>query len=332
MKNKKFTLYWILALAGIILISAYPLYMGIRVISDMIRDGYVLKTNYPKYIIPYTPISFAVILGVLLLPLFIKLFKKFAVLGGSALSVAAFFGSELLFERMVVVSEFDFKMYPERKVMLQDWQMYMCASYSDAVKTYRPLTPVEILMGEYSPAFKLHFYLISVVLILAVLNCVYGFAQMIKTGDSRRKKALILQSISAAIFLGLCLLACFTAFFRDGNINVSPISAVLMILFFILLGVTVGIFAGSLLLNKKRPAALWVPTVLSTATTLVMYIGEMILLNWHLYRFGSGFFFAGLPGIILAPVDLLVILASGLITFLLMRLLIGRPSPEEAAK
>ena len=46
----------------------------------------------------------------------------------------------------------------------------------------------------------------------------------------------------------------------------------------------------------------------------------MILLHGHLYRFGTGFFFEGLPGIILAPVDTLVILASGAATFSLMRL------------
>lgn len=44
----------------------------------------------------------------------------------------------------------------------------------------------------------------------------------------------------------------------------------------------------------------------------------MILLHGNLYRFGEGFFFDGLPGIVLAPVDILVILLSGVFTFLLM--------------
>lgn len=45
-----------------------------------------------------------------------------------------------------------------------------------------------------------------------------------------------------------------------------------------------------------------------------MYIGEMVLLSGHLYRFGSGFLFEGLAGIVLAPFDILVIIASGCIT------------------
>jgi hypothetical protein len=45
-----------------------------------------------------------------------------------------------------------------------------------------------------------------------------------------------------------------------------------------------------------------------------MYLGEMILLSGHLYRFGSGFLFTGIAGIVLAPIDVLIIIASGSIT------------------
>lgn len=314
--KKRFTRFWLLSLVAVLAASFYPLMMGVRVISDMLRDGTVLKENYPKYVIPYTPIAVAVILGVLLLPLFIKLMKRFAVLGSSVLSVGTFFGLEYLFEKNVVVKT------AETVATLEDWQMYMCYQPPDGwgttVTVYKTHTAVEILMGEYNPAFKLHFYLISVVLILAILNCVYGFAQMARTGDRRKKKALVLQSVSAALFLGLCILACFTAFWRDGSIQVSPLSAVLMSVFFILLGVTVGIFLGSLLLKKRRMIGLWLPAAAAALTTLLMYVGEMILLHGHLYRFGAGLFFDGLPAIVLAPVDLIVILAAGIVTFSLM--------------
>lgn len=331
MKERKITRYWLLSLFGVLIASYYPLYMGISVIGDMIRDGTVMKENYPKYIIPYTPIAFAVILGVLLLPLIVKFIKWIPTVVASALSLGTFFGVELLFEDKVVVTSTE--TVTETVSRLADWQMYMCA-YPVPIKetitttATRTETPVDLLMGNYNPAFKMHFYMISIVLIIAILNSVYGFAHMIKTGDKRRKKALILQSICAVAFLGMCLLACFTAFWRDGNINVSPLSATLMSAFFILLGVTAGIFLGSLLLKSSRGVALWIPTILATVTTLLMYIGEMILLHAHLYRFGTGFFFDGLPGIVLAPVDIVVILATGLVTYILMRF-IGVRDPEE---
>lgn len=324
MKNKQFNRYYLFSCIGVLLASYYPLSMGVRVITDMILDGSVLKENYPKYIIPYTPIALAILIGVLIMPLCMKLFKRFSFAAGAVAATGAFFAIETLFEQKVVVKT------AETVAKLEDWQMYMCcrlpegwgdAVTTETVTTYRTQTAVDILMGNYNPAFKLHFYIISVVLIISMLNCLYGFGQMIKTGEKKRLKSLILQSICAFAFLGLCILACFTAFWRDGNIQVSPLSATLMTVFFVLLGVTVGVFVGSFLLDKQRFVSIWMPSIFASLITLLMYIGEMILLHGHLYRFGTGFIFNGIPGIVVAPVDLLIILTSGCITALIFTLL-----------
>ena len=319
MKCKSFNLYYLLSCIGVLIASYYPLSMGVRVITDMIVNGTVMKEDYPKYIIPYTPISIAVIVGVLLMPLCIKLFKKFALAIGACFSTAVFFVAELLFEQKVVVST------AETVTKLEDWQMFMCyippESFGETVTTYKTQTAVDILMGEYEPAFKLHFYIISVVLIITLLNCFYGFGQMIKSGEKKRLKSLILQSVCSLTFLGLCILACFTAFWRDGSIQVSALSAILMSAFFIVLGVTVGVFVGSFLLGKHKLVSVLTPSVVASAFTLLMYIGEMILLNGHLYSFGSGILFDSLPVIVCAPIDLIIILASGCITALIFTLL-----------
>lgn len=321
MKNKQFNRYCLLSCIGILIASYYPLSMGVRVISDMITNGSVAKENYPKYIIPYTPISIAIIIGVFLLPLCIKLFKKYAVAGGAIIATGIFFLFELLFEQKVVVSS------AETVTKLEDWQMYMCyvapEVLGETVTTYKTQTAVDILMGEYNPAFKLHFYIISIVLIATVLNCFYGFGQMIKTGEKKRLKSLILQSICSVSFLGLCILACFTAFGRDGSIQVSPLSAMLMTIFFVLFGVTVGVFVGSFLLGKRKLVSVWVPSVVASAMTFLMYIGEMILLNGHLYKLGTGIIFDSISGIAFTPIDLLVIVVSGGITALIFALLNG---------
>ena len=322
MRNKRFNRYYLLACLGVLLASFYPLWMGVRVIADIIMDSTVMKENYPKYIIPYTPISIAILVFVGLMPVCMGKCKKHAfwvaVIGAAAL----FFGIELLFEQKVVVSGV------ETVTKLENWQMSMCyippEGWGETVTTYKQHTAVEILMGEYNPAFKLHFYVISVALIAAVLNALYGFGAMIKSGDKSRVKALSLQSVCTVLFLGLCILACFTAFWRDGSIRVSPLSATLMVIFFILLGVTAGLFAGSFLLKKSRFTAIWIPGIIASAMTLLMYIGEMILLHGHLYIYGSGFLFESLPGIVLAPADLLVILASGGITAGICRILNGK--------
>lgn len=321
MTNKSFRRFYWLSCIGVFIASYYPLSMGVRVIADMVASGTVLKENYPKYVIPYTPISIAIILGVLLLPLCFKLLKRYALVGGALAATGVFFLSEFLLEQRVVVSS------AETVTKLEDWQMFMCyvppQGWGETVTTYRTQTAVDILMGEYNPAFKLHFYLISVVLIVAVLNCLYGFGQAIRSGEKKRVKSLILQSICAAVFLGLCILACFTAFWRDRSIRVSALSAVLMAIFFVLLGVTVGVFVGSFLLGKRKLLSVWLPSVVACTMTFLMYLGEMILLNGHLYRLGTGVLFEGIAEIVFAPVDLLIIAASGCLTALLSAFLNG---------
>lgn len=309
MENKTFRKYYLFSLLGVLLASCYPIYMGISVIVDMIRYGTVYAENYPKYIIPYTPIALALLVCVALIPVALKYFEKYALLFGTVISTVLFFVFEFILERAVTVTRTVTGIFST----LEDWQMFMCYVPPNSFEE-RTWTEVDVLMGEYSPAFKLHFYIISIVLIISILNCFYGFAKMIHTGDKSRRKSLVIQSVASGAFLGMCIWACFTAFYRNGDIQVSALSAALMGVFFVLFGVTVGIYIESFTLNKKPLLSVWLPSVSAAVVTLVMYIGEMILLSGHLYRFGDGFFFAGIPGIVLAPVDIVVILGSGVMT------------------
>ena len=312
MKDKKFRLYYIFSVLITFIISFYPLYMGVKVVGDMVTNGTVMKEDFPKYIIPYTPISLAIIIGVLLMPVIKGFIKKYSLAVVSAISMAVFFVSELLLESQVIVTA-------TRKTTLESWQMFMCYMPPEKYET-RTWTAVDVLMGDYSPAFKLHFYVIAIVLILAFLNCFYGFADIIITGNKRRLKALVLQAIATVTFLGLCIFACFTAFYRTGEITVSVISALLMCIFFIIFGVTMGIYTGSFLLNKRKSVVIGASVAVAMVITIIMYIGELILLNGHLYRFGIGLLFEGIGAIVLAPIDIMVICLSGLTTALILNI------------
>ena len=253
------------------------------------------------------------------MPILVEKLEKLALAAGTGVSLIVFFASELMLESMVTVT----RTVTGIVSSLEGWQMYMCYIPPDMFEE-RTWTEVDVLMGEYSPAFKLHFYVISVVLIISILNCFYGFAKMIVTGDTSRQKPLILQSVASAAFLGMCIWACFTAFYRNGDITVSPLSAVLMCVFFLLFGVTVGIYVASFTLGKKKLYSILIPSLSAAAVTLVMYIGEMELLSGNLYRFGNGAVFAAIPGIVLAPFDILVILTSGAVTAIMCVLLMSK--------
>ena len=305
-KQMKFRLYWLFTLLGTFAISAYPIYMGIKVLRSMAMYGFVPQKNYPKYIIPYTPVAIAVIVAVCLMPVLMKKLKKYSLLTASGVALVVFFVTEFLFEQKVIVNG-------TLSAKLERWQMFMCYVSPETYQT-RNWRAVDILIGEYSPTFKIHFYMISMVLILTILSCLYGFGQMVLTGTKKKQKALIVQSVGAALFLGLCIFACFTAFFRNGELLVSTLSAVLMGVFFSLLGVTVGTYVGSFFLGKKKGISVGIPAAVGAVTTLAMYIGEMCLLSGNLYLLGKGFWFESIPGIVLAPVDLLIILSAGIVT------------------
>lgn len=309
MNAKKYRVFYFLSLLGVIAASFYPILMGVRVISETLKNGAVPLESYPKYVIPYTPIALAVILGVALIPLFQKMTKKLDLLFGAVFSLAVFFVVERLMETKILVET-------QELVPLEGWQMSLCYVPPEQYKT-RVWEAVDVLLGGYSPAFKLHFYLISAVIIVSLLNCFYGFAKMIRREDHTRKAALIIQTVTSLAFLGMCVWACFTSFYRTGELTVPAVSAVLMAVFFALFGICAGVFVGSFTLGKNRALSMALPAVVSALGTLAMYAGEMILLSGNLYRFGNGFFFEELGKIVLAPIDLVIIAASGAITLMI---------------
>lgn len=319
MDNKTYRKFYICSLIGVIIGCFYPIYMGIRVVGTMMKYGFVPTEKYPKYVIPYTPIAIALILGVLMIPVFQKLSEKRGFLFGLIFSTIIFFIPERWLEVKVLIGQ--------QGYFLESWQMSMCAFNPELYST-RTWREVDVLLGGYSPAFKLHFYMISMVLIASLLNCFYGFAGMIRRGDYTRKKPLILQSVTSLSFLGMCIFACFTAFYRTGELLVAHKSAALMVIFFALLGITMGIFTASFTMGKKSVLSIWLPAFISVLTVVGMYIGEMILLHRNLYRFGNGFLFDSIGALVLAPVDLLVIVISGCITALICKL-VNPPPPSD---
>ena len=128
MKNKTFRWFYVLSLLGLLLASAWPLCMGVRVVRDMIVAGTVMGEDYPKYIIPYLPVALAVIIGVALMPLLIGYCRKCALLAASGVGVGVFLASELMLENWVIVTD-------TVMAKLESWQMYMCYVSPDMFET-----------------------------------------------------------------------------------------------------------------------------------------------------------------------------------------------------
>ena len=71
MNNQYFWRFYLVSLALAIGVSFYPIYMGVQVVRELLRNGAI-----PMVLFRIPPIAIAVILGVLLIPVFQKLSKR----------------------------------------------------------------------------------------------------------------------------------------------------------------------------------------------------------------------------------------------------------------
>lgn len=301
MKNK-YRAFYTLSLVIIILLSAYPIYMGTAAIVQYFQNGVMAAKEYPKYIIPYTPMCIAIIVSAVLLPLIYKLSKRFTLIIVSCTGVCLFFAGELYLEQIKVAEEY-------KSLPLDSWQYSLCVATPEVLKSIG-----EPIFAESNPAFKMHFYLIAIVIILSVISVLYGFMKMFKEDSYRKMKPLVVQTVCVTAFVGLCILACFTAFYRNGTLHISPLSAFLTGLFFVVFGVTFGTYFASHLYGKSQLLCVWVPAFIAMLTTMVMYIGELVLMDNRLFVFGSGRFFEPLGKVPFSVCDILIVLTSGIIT------------------
>lgn len=124
------------------------------------------------------------------------------------------------------------------------------------------------------PAFKMHFYLIALVIVLTVIGLLHGYTRMIREEDSARKRPLAAQTVCIAVFVSLCVLACFTAFYRNGTLYISPLSSWLTSLFFVVFGITFGVYVGSILYGRRTLLSIILPAVGAALITVAMYAGR----------------------------------------------------------
>ncbi len=299
MKSKVF---YRLSLIILILLSVYPIYMGIKVFIQYLQNGSMLAEEYPKYIIPYTPMCISIIVSAALLPSLYKLSKRFSLIIGSGIGIVLFFSGELFFEQIKVVEGYT-------EMPLSSWQFALCYATPEVLRAIG-----EPIYAENNPAFKVHFYLIAIVIILSVIGVLYGFMRMFQEGLYQKMKPLIVQTVCVTVFISLCILACFTAFYRNGTLYISPLSAFLTGLFFVVFGVTFGMYFAGHFYGKRKLLSIWIPSIIAILTTIAMYIGELVLMGGYLFVFGKGGFFMPLGIVSFSLCDLSIILISGIIT------------------
>jgi len=313
---------YFISLGAILVASVYPLYMGVQALLAYLRDGGIVAEHYPRYIIPFTPIALALIAAVALMPLLFKLFKGFAQLAASALGLGVFLGFEQMLERTIIIMESVPMLDTASGLPLEYWQLSLCRELTEAEAQQVVMTSVP---GTVSPLLKVHFYLIAILIVLSVIGVVYGFSRMIRNGEKARRVPLFAQLIAVAVFVGICVWACFTGFYRTGSLNVSALTAAMNTLFLVVFGMTAGTYTGTLLYRKKRWLARWLPAKVAVLATAAMYVGQLFVLDFQLYTIGATFPFRPILATPFSPFDFFIMLLSGALTWLVLWLI--RPKP-----
>lgn len=328
MINKKYKQFYFISLLVLFALSAYPLVNGTYMAYLSIANGAITPEQYAKYVVPYTAMCLAAILFAALQPLLFRA-GRLALPAGLAGAYGVFIALEQFFERiqvhttgMALIDTASLSTDQPQNIAattIDMWQASLCV--------VSPLTRGQAIaytsQDRYvyvmaNGTYKIHYYLIALILITMVCGLIYGIGRMLRSGDRSKSKALMLQGLSTALLLTLCVFANTTAFFRQAAAIQTPLASVLTCIFFIVLGTTVGCYAGSFLLRKRKSIGIGLPVLMAVAAVTLMYVGEAAMMDGNLYRFGAGWFFEPLPGLPPAPVDLLVIMLSGGVTWLIL--------------
>jgi hypothetical protein len=287
--------YWT-AFFILLILTAYPIAMGARIVVLQFMHGSIQPEDYANYVIPYTAVGLSILIPVILYPLLSKL-KRFSVPAASVLGSGLFLAVEFYIENVTLNS-------PEAQSTLQ-WQLASCIGTPAAMQAFQKL---------YDNTFKIHYFLISFTIILLVLGTVYSYGNVMFTKDRERKNMLRLQMVCIVLFIAFCIFANFTAFFRNAVDYLSPLSSLLTGAYFVILGLTFGSYLAGFLADRNKFVSVWLPAIAAFLVTSAMYYGEYKMLDGVLYRFGYSKFFQPLPYTVIAPADILVILASGALT------------------
>jgi len=323
--NKRF---YITSLAVLAVLSAYPLINGARMAYLSAVNGAIEPEQYAKYVVPYAAICISLLLYAALQPLFFKL-KRFAFPAGITTAYGVFFVVGRFFETMQI--RVTGMMLIDPATMAADvaassttadlWQSALCIASPNmwqGLPAYELSDRLVYVMGN--SAYKLHYYMISLLLITMVCGLIYSITKMIRINDPSQIKPVNLRGASTAALTALCIFANTTAFFRQPAPIQTPLASVLTGSFFIILGISAGLYVGSYMIRKGNKTGTYIPVSVAVCATVLMYVGEAVMMRGNLYRFGIGWFFDPLPAVVLAPVDVLIVLLSGAVTWLLIRL------------
>ncbi|MDR0271784.1 MAG: hypothetical protein LBI27_00500 [Clostridiales bacterium] len=165
--------------------------------------------------------------------------------------------------------------------------------------------PIMHVNLDISPAVKLHYYIFSIILILAMLN--FLFILIHNFSLSR----LLVHAITGAAYLSSVLAVRVIDYVHFESSHITPESTVSVLLCIILAAVSAG-----LLIEKSHVLA----SAVSACTVILLYFSEFLMLGGSFYKYGNSFIFAPIPFLMFSAANVLVVLLTPTIVCFLSKL------------
>lgn len=294
MKTKSFFRYYLLTALILTGIAAVPAW-NFLIMAHGISRGYPWRDYHYEVIvvIPFAAVTAAILLGFLLLPLLRNMLSLKRHVSVSVAAVLFFCGLEYWAELIAARAD-------ALRVVMLSRRMFMPDEIA-AITREAMLIPT---------AVKIHYYIFSIVLILAVLNWLYNLSEALYESGRKRKKLLITQGVATACYAPAYFLVRVMQYDDYAAMRLTWGSILNAVVCFTLAATAVGLFSVSYLRFEGKMKI--VPSLLSVITVLALYGAEYAMLDRKFYSYGEN----SIASLIL---HILIAAIPGLLVYLLLR-------------
>lgn len=302
--------HYLIIVALLIVLAIYPVYNFFVMAGILSGRGQSGVTA----VIPFMAVTLAILIGFILIPLLkgVPLFWKHIII--SAIGILVFVGLDILAQHVAANESFNelmlsraprFDLTPlyegYEQILLEPPRLFLDELFNSRMPRFLPPSygDYRIILdtsfinntGTISWQVRIHYYIFSIILVVAALNWLINLTGAILEKKNPPHRFLVLQGIAVLCYTLAYLLVRVVRYEDHAARHIAWGSVLNSAICFMLAAVAVGLYSGSLL-HKWGRVRLIVPAIMAAVTVLALYLAQFIMLGGGLYNFGNSAFIA----------------------------------------
>jgi hypothetical protein len=269
MRSKEFLRYYLITASILLAIAAIPLWNFASMVICYMQKKQLSFNNFREVLV-FAAVTAAIIIAFLIMPLLKNIKPRLKHLLASSLAVLVFCGVEAVAEKIAV-----------RLYMLE--QTFTAQTSFLEVKF---LLADPLLHQKIIPvAMRLHYYIFSIVMVLAVVNWLYSLAGYLFEDKKPDKKLVIVNGMAIACYAAAFLLVQSVRYNNYLLREVTWGTVLNIAACFILAALATGLCIRSFVPFAGRKKI--IPSLCSALTVLALYGAEFVMLGGRFYSYGG---------------------------------------------